>query len=270
MQPIDRGSSAHLRVKTRLRYELKYLLRREQYQAVVEELTQHMVPDPNGDALGGYRIASVYFDTPDLRSFWDKLDGHRERRKIRVRSYGNQPIGPDTPVYLEVKHRVDQLMGKRRIQLPYAQAMDFDRLDQVYQAAGDPVERALLGEICWLYYTLQLHPTCVVTYHRRAFQGNEYYPDLRITFDTDLKGRTHDLSLLSTGHAQNHYFLPPDFCIMEVKINHNVPYWLAQLLSRHRCTFQRISKYCLALQQSRRIAGRRRMLIYPGSDGASP
>ena len=35
----------------------------------------------------GYKIRSLYFDTPDDQDFTDKVDGLELRRKIRLRTY---------------------------------------------------------------------------------------------------------------------------------------------------------------------------------------
>lgn len=243
------------RPRSGLRYELKYLLRREQAERLVEVLAAAMPRDSYGDERGVYPITSLYYDTPDYKAYWDKLDGQRSRRKVRVRVYGRRTVTPDTPAFLEIKQRVNKLMRKRRIALPYAQAIAFDDFDRPAAGHADS-EAALLQEVYYLYRTLQLRPACVVAYDRMAFEGDEYYPDLRVTLDTNLRGRIHDLSLLSTGTAANQVVLDPDLAVLEVKANANVPSWLARLLAAHRCTLYRISKYCLVLEHSKAIAGR--------------
>ena len=111
----------------------------------------------------------------------------------------------------------------------------------------------VIEEVQYLYNTLRLQPACVVSYDRVAFEGSEYDPGLRVTFDTNLKCRTHDLTLLSQGYAENRFFAPPHWCVMEVKVNSRVPYWMTGVLSRHHCTLRRISKYCTALERSNAI-----------------
>jgi hypothetical protein len=106
---------------------------------------------------------------------------------------------------------------------------------------------------------LQLQPACVVSYDRMAFEGAAYDPGLRVTFDTNLKGRVHDLTLTSQGYADNQFFIPPEWCVMEVKVNYRVPYWLTELIGRYRCTLRRISKYCTALEQFKAILQRRQI-----------
>lgn len=237
-----------MRYKTSQRYELKYVLSLDQYKAVHAEIAERMQPDQHGDGWGRYPIVSLYFDTPDRRAYWDKIDGVPNRRKVRVRIYGDAVVTPETACYVEIKHRLNNTMAKRRAVLPYADAVAFDRFDEL-GAGRAPAEQALLHEVHYLYRLLRLEPACVVSYHRQAFNGVEPHTDLRVTFDSSLKGRTHDLSLLSTGHGRDHFVLPPEFCIMEVKANHNVPFWLTDIANRHRCTVRRFSKYCVTLER---------------------
>jgi hypothetical protein len=182
-----------------------------------------------------------------------------------VRVYGDDSVTPETRCYLEIKQRINNMMRKRRVALPYAEAVAFDDFPEMEQGNAEG-QGATLREVYYLYRTLQLRPSCVVRYDRMAFEGSEHYPDLRVTLDTNLHGRTHDLSLVSTGHTQDQSFLSSDHSILEIKANHNVPYWLTQILSRYQCTHYRISKYCMALEHSKVILGRQR-IVYAGPTG---
>ena len=249
-----------MRLKSELRYELKYLLRREQVAPLIAELGQTLHLDAHSGELGSYPITSLYYDTSTYKAYWDKLDGHRSRRKMRVRVYGDTTVTPETEAFLEIKQRINKRMRKRRVALRYDEALNFEDYEALGLARGG-VEQALLHEAYYLYRTLQLHPTCVVTYDRLAFEGDPLAPDLRITLDTNLRGRIHDLSLLSTGTATNRQVLGPEYAVLEVKVDYNVPQWVAQLIARHRCTLYRISKYCLVLEHSQAIAGRQHLVV---------
>src|SRR5687767_1377375 len=139
-----------MRPKSDLRYELKYLLRREQVEPLVAELSQTLRLDANGGELGSYPNTSLYYDTPDYKAYWDKLDGHRSRRKVRVRVYGDTTITPETPAFLEIKQRINKLMRKRRVALSYGEAIDFDGYVELGLARGAD-DQALLQEAYYLY-----------------------------------------------------------------------------------------------------------------------
>jgi hypothetical protein len=92
---------------------------------------------------------------------------------------------------------------------------------------------------------MHLRPTAITAYHRRAFTGNRYDSGLRITFDSDLRGRVHALRV--SEDAENKRIAPPDWSIMEVKCDEAIPDWVTSLLARHSCSLQRVSKYCAVI-----------------------
>lgn len=64
------------------RYEIKYLVD----VADLEVLRRHLVGRLDPDAA--YGVWSLYYDTPQLRFYWEKVEGLRFRRKLRIRHYG--------------------------------------------------------------------------------------------------------------------------------------------------------------------------------------
>lgn len=248
-----------IRPKADLRHEIKFLVNRTQQRALLAALEQQLQPDVNADGDGRYLITSLYYDTPDYKAYWDKVDGFSFRRKVRVRVYGDQPVTPESPVFLEIKARSGTRMGKRRLRLPYADAVDF-RDVPIDVANLSPTEQATAQELHYLFSALQLQPTCVVSYQRAAYGGHVDHPDLRVTFDTAVRGRIENLSLLATDAGAMTTILEPGWAILEVKVNQTMPFWLGELLSRHGCTPRRISKYCAVLERCRAI--RRSQHIY--------
>ena len=251
-----------LRMKAALRYELKYMITHEQAGALQSALAAYLERDPHQVRPEGYTVSSIYFDTTDHKAYWDKLEGHKVRRKVRVRAYGDEPLSPDSEVFLEVKQRVDRKMAKRRVRLPYAQAIDLDALATLRDAGGaiDGADERVISEVHYLHQTLRLTPACLVRYTRLALEGNEAHPDLRVTFDTNLRGRLHMPSLLSMDQSRDDRFLAPNRTILEVKVNQSVPGWLSALLRQHRCRLQRVSKYCETLEAAIAIRGRSRFV----------
>lgn len=238
-----------MRITSFNRFEFKYLLTRSQYQRVVDDLSAYMSLDSHGCGQQGYPITSLYYDTAGYQAYWDKLEGQRLRRKLRIRVYGSQEVSPDTPCFAEIKQHVSKTISKKRVRLPYATAASLCG-GQGGISGSSAADQAAIEEIEVMALMLQLRPACITSYHRLAFNGSDYEPGLRVTFDTNLKCRGHDLTLLSPGDS-NRYFLSPDLCIMEVKVNYRVPPWLSVLIGRHGCTRRRISKYCAALETSR-------------------
>lgn len=243
------------------RYELKYVLTREQYSSVVEDLAAYMQPDPHGDENGHYLVTSLYYDTPEYKAYWDKMEGLRFRRKLRVRVYGEGVVTPDTICSVEIKQRTNRTVQKKRVALSHSTAIALCRAGVGVNGMSG-AGRAVIDEVQYLRSVLQLQAACIVSYDRQAFIGTERDPGLRVTFDTNLKGRTHDLSLLSQGDVVDHVVLPSRWRIMEIKTDGHVPYWLTKLISTYRCAPRRISKYCTTLEQSQALLRNQRITTY--------
>ena len=81
------------------RFEFKYFLPRHLAKQLVAALLPHMEWDPYiKQSQGFYRVNSLYFDSPDYACFWDKEAGVADRKKLRLRYYG-ESLTPETPVF---------------------------------------------------------------------------------------------------------------------------------------------------------------------------
>ena len=65
------------------RYEKKYLLDREQYTALRDQLSGRM----REDRYGRYTICNIYYDTPDYQLIRASLEKPVYKEKLRLRSY---------------------------------------------------------------------------------------------------------------------------------------------------------------------------------------
>jgi len=219
------------------RFELKYILHLEQAKHFQAALLDYVDFDTHSGAEG-YPISSLYYDSPELDFFWDKIEGLRYRRKLRVRVYP----GTKTPTAMvEIKQRLNRTVQKRRICLPISEAFAL--------CAGEMDPHTLSGweqqvasEVYYLVKAKDLKPTCVVDYHRKAFVGRKYNPDLRITFDTNVRASLQHADF--PNHSQARRFLSAQYCIMEIKIDNTIPDWVNALLMHFNFELHRVSKYC--------------------------
>lgn len=245
------ASSARTDTASRLhafnRFEIKYLVPEDQADELRAELRRHMDDDVHSSD-GGYPITSVYYDTQHLKFYWEKIEGLRFRRKLRVRHYGTaDDLTPESKVFVEIKQRVNRVTQKRRVSLPYRDALRLCS-PQGYEPAGDVStrERAFLDEVATLVGELGLRPTVTTGYHREAWVGREADLGLRITLDHRLRGRDRDFHLSS--ESVNRLTLPPRLSILEVKANERVPAWVTDVAARLSLDVVRISKYCQSVQ----------------------
>ena len=229
------------------RFELKYLLPLRQAEEIKRDLRAYVEPDRHGDLHGSYFLTSLYYDGPDLRFYWEKLDGIKFRRKLRIRRYGNgAPLTAETPVFVEIKQRINRVTQKRRAQMSYADAL---RLCSQREAPEHNVQdAALVDEVLSMAWQYNLRPSSVVRYQRQAFVGGEYDPGLRVTFDTDLSYRSANLDLAESQTGDDLPLFPGDWAVMEIKVNERVPYWLTEVVAEHNLNITRVSKYCKSIE----------------------
>jgi len=225
------------------RFELKYLITLREAERFKDALRAYLLPDDHGD--GSYALNSLYYDSPDLRFFWEKMDGIKFRRKLRIRHYDNgEPITDDTPVFLEIKQRLDRVTQKRRAVLAYRDALRFCNLRE--HPDCDPQDAPVIEEVEAMLWQYNLQPTSFVRYQRQALIGTDYDIGLRVTFDTALAYRTNGLNLHEDYSGLPMF--PADQVVMEIKVNERIPYWLTELVAIHNLQMVRVSKYCRSIE----------------------
>ena len=74
-------------IRTFNRFELRYLIHYRQAQALVRSMSPYLRTDANAGDGGYYNIMSRYYDSPDPRCYWEKVNGERFRSKVRLRKY---------------------------------------------------------------------------------------------------------------------------------------------------------------------------------------
>lgn len=247
-EPLSEAGHA-LRAPSRLhafnRYEIKYLVDRSLIDELRIEFRRRLDLDEH-TTRGGYAVWSLYYDTPSLRFYWEKIEGLRFRRKLRLRLYGEQAAaGDDTPVFVEIKQRVNRVTQKRRVLVPYGEARTL--CDRRQMIDYDPSGIAFLEEVLGLVDGLDLRPVALTGYRREAYVGRDADVGLRVTLDHRIRGRDRDLRLDAEA-AENRYIIPPRMAVLEVKANDRVPSWLTDLTARHNLSVIRVSKYCQSVE----------------------
>ncbi|GIH06156.1 VTC domain-containing protein [Rhizocola hellebori] len=244
VRPGQPGVDAGHALRAFNRYEIKYLVDHAALAALREEIAARLDPDEHSGAHG-YEVWSTYYDTRKLRFYWEKIEGIRFRRKLRLRHYGDRStISDDTTVYVEIKQRVNRVTQKRRVALPYRDARLLCDARQL--VASEPGQAAFIQEVLGLVSGLDLRPVAVTGYHREAFVGRDADLGLRVTFDHRVRGRDRDLEL--GADAENRLTIPARLAVVEIKANERVPYWITDLAARLNLSVARVSKYCQSVE----------------------
>ncbi|MBQ9828286.1 MAG: polyphosphate polymerase domain-containing protein [Lachnospiraceae bacterium] len=211
------------------RYEIKYELDKEQYDAVMTGMMKYMEEDIYGESI----IRNIYFDTDDFRLVRRSLEKPDYKEKLRLRCYSQ--VGLHDDVFMELKKKYAGIVYKRRTVMKEYQALEYVRTGEL--PGRDQVSREIdyFGRF---YQTLK--PRVYISYDRTGYVGKDD-PLLRITMDRDIMYRTRELDLLK-GPAGKRIF-PADRYLMEVKVRYGVPVWLSRILSEKHIVPTSFSKY---------------------------
>ncbi len=217
------------------RYELKYMLTKEQYLIIKNELKNHMIEDKHGHST----IQSLYFDTPDFLLIRRSIDKPMYKEKLRLRSYGL--ADKDTKVFLELKKKYDSVVYKRRISTTENEALNFFKQDATNKIMDTIVNSQIKQEIQYardLYSSLA--PRVLLSYERDAYYGIDD-SSFRVTFDTNILWRDTDVNLHSGIYGNS--ILPEGYVLMELKTAGGLPLWMTSLLSSNQIYKTSFSKY---------------------------
>lgn len=211
------------------RYEKKYIIPEELYEAFLGKLSEKMTQDH----YGLHTICNIYYDTPDHLLIRRSMERHPYKEKLRLRSYGVPQT--DGTVFLEIKKKYRQIVNKRRVQMSLSEAYEYVDSDQ-----REDSDNIILNEINFLLNRYDLMKSVYIAYDRIAFFGNDDN-GFRVTIDKNIRYRFEDLELEKGDHGT--HLLPKGYYLMECKFLGAAPLWFSNLLSEMNLYNTSFSKY---------------------------
>ena len=142
-----------------------------------------------------------------------------------------------------IKKKYNGIVNKRRTGIKLGDAYDY--LDGKITAGmlekkNERINRQVLGEIDYFKHFYNLQPKLYLSYERMAyFEKND--GSFRVTFDTDITTRRHDVRLELGSYGKK--IIPENMFLMEIKINKAVPIWFTKILSEYDIYPVSFSKY---------------------------
>jgi hypothetical protein len=231
------------------RLEYKYLVPTELLDVIRADIHPFLTIDQYAGRRepNEYTIKSVYYDTPAMNCYYEKLDGVDIRKKFRIRGY-NDTQGADL-IFLEIKRKNNNFISKNRAPLHYRDVdalfatRDIDRY--VLQMSANGQGRDDARRFFYYYFRLRLSPQIMVVYDREAFFGR-FDDTLRITLDKNL--RSAPCTFQAGLHLPCPYRLVmPKHFIFELKFYGRLPAWVNEMINRYQLPRLALSKYTLSL-----------------------
>jgi len=121
------------------------------------------------------RVNNLYYDTKNLKSLTDNLDGISSREKFRVRWYGD--FNNAKNLFIEKKIKKNQLGFKKRTNINFS--VDFQNFNNIKK----------LNNYVETNFSLFKDPIKPILFnsYKRIYSVSKIFPDVRCTLDFNLK-----------------------------------------------------------------------------------
>jgi len=230
------------------RYEMKYLVT----EIEAAKMTQYIRPFLEYDKYsklqrdGMYPIVSLYLDSPDMQLCRESLFGVKNRFKLRIRSYTDEP---EYPRFFEIKRRINRVIMKSR-----ARVMDQDVHNLLkgrrVPAQGYTTDELALNQFQFYVQAVHAGPMILIKYLRQAFESTSENR-VRVTFDRELRYKVTDeprVQMGGSGWLEND--MNAGYAILEIKFTGVYPEWLSRMVRSFNLEARSISKFATSMEQS--------------------
>jgi hypothetical protein len=230
------------------RYEHKYIVSESAAAAIRSFLRVYMKPDQYMAGKGpfGYSIYSLYFDTPHYTLYRQTMAGVKNRFKLRIRFYDDNPI---SPAFLEVKRRVTDTIHKLRAVVSkrsVARLLCGGRLTAAdLLSPGDAPHRAL-SEFCDRSEGLGAVGKAFVAYVREAYVSTAA-DGVRVTLDRQIAGHAYDGDDVLAIPPRK-VPIPQRGVVLELKYDGRSPAWMQDMIQSFQLYRTVFPKYVYCVQ----------------------
>lgn len=212
------------------RFEQKYIITEEQALQIRDFVRSYLELDENGVGKPNYSypVHSLYLDSDDLKLYWSTINGDKNRYKLRLRFYNNNP---DTPVFFEIKKRMNNCImkqrgGVRRDAVDWLLAGHIP--EQAHMVSKDPKHLVALQNFCRQMQLIHARPKAHIGYFREAYVPHDDN-SARLTMDREVRTEPELTARLSTKMEQPVLVWGRDV-VLELKFTNRFPDWFRDLV----------------------------------------
>jgi hypothetical protein len=235
------------------RYEFKYIIDDRTATRIREFVLTYLKPDhfTVGREGIGYAVHSLYLDSKDLTTCQAVLQGAKNRYKLRLRFYDDDP---KNPVFFEVKRRVNLVILKKRA------SVKRERVDRLLAGAPPRPEDLLKNDkknwqallyFCQLRDQIHAVPAAYTSYMREGYERADNNA-VRVTFDRFLRSGRFN-GKLSVADIDTWPMPHVGGVVLELKFTDRFPEWMHDLVQLFNLTRGSCPKYvkCITLLNGR-------------------
>jgi hypothetical protein len=228
------------------RHELKYFISESQATIIKSLIKPHLRLDRYCEVQpgGAYPLSSLYLDSHDLRLCRESLEGHKNRFKLRIRRYSDEPSSPS---FFEIKRRVNRVIIKNRAKVDHHNIEELLLYPSLLYKNGNG-DRDILEQFQLYLSSICARPVVQIRYVREAYEGLSDR-SIRITFDRELAYKVSNKAEVSLNGGGWHY-CPTGGVILEIKFTEFYPPWLSYIVKCLELHQQSISKYVRSIKHA--------------------
>jgi hypothetical protein len=188
------------------------------------ELDEHA----HGHPSLSYPVHSLYVDSEGMRTYWDTINSTKNRFKLRVRFYGDDP---EMPVFLEIKRRINSCIQKQRVGVrreAVPMVLQGQLPSPLMTFANDPRELLALQNFCRMVQEMRAKPKMRVSYFREAYLPRADN-SARLTMDRQVLSEPASMVRLSA-QMLSPLVIWGKAVVLELKFTNRYPNWFEDLV----------------------------------------
>ncbi len=211
------------------RFELKYLISENTAQKVRDFVRCYLAMDEYsvGRPNYSYPVHSLYLDSDSLEIYWRTVNGDKNRFKLRLRYYSDNP---DTPVFFEIKRRMKDVILKQRggvRQSAVPLLLNGQLPEEKHMITKDPGSLVAVQRFQSLMQELNAKPKSHIFYQREAYVADN--DEVRVTMDRDVYSEPNLASKIKIKMTKP-VLSYAGFVILELKFTNRFPNWFRELV----------------------------------------
>jgi SPX domain protein involved in polyphosphate accumulation len=229
-----------------LRFERKYLVHNNLLLDLRKRLMPFVYPDKmatNNGVISEYTVRSIYFDSSRYNSYFEKVEGVKIRKKLRIRGYNQYQEG--CQVFLEIKRKIGDNIAKNRVLVPFDSLEDLLKTGDIASYIpnnNDPLAYENAGRFFYNYKKYSQKPVNLIVYDREPFQG-KFDPGVRLTFDKNVRAALNP-QISDLFKEEGLSYVWEKHFILEIKyFTHLMPQWARSLIEEFHLKQAALSKY---------------------------
>jgi SPX domain protein involved in polyphosphate accumulation len=227
------------------RHEIKYRIYESQAAAVEQFIRPYLQLDRYSKLRRDkqYPIVSLYLDSDNLLLCKQTLTGHKNRFKLRIRSYTDEP---GYPRFFEIKRRMNTIIIKNR-----ARVRDEDVATLLSGGSLPPqdysTDENTINQFQLYMNNIRAKPMILIRYMRQAYEDTSHNK-VRVTFDRKLCYKvTREPRVLMNSQGWQENPVSRGGVILEIKFTARYPAWLSRLAACLNLRQDSFSKYATSV-----------------------